>query len=110
MSLRGYRDVPYPLGSEEWRSFLNYASAYYKQAIHLTHEIAGNDADNPVFRAILTAVSSPLVYLWEKWQLMSIDEKLKYATPDYQKQLEKIKTESQKVKDKVAEEKWTEEK
>jgi hypothetical protein len=80
---KGLSAVPYPIGSPEWQSFLNYVKVYYKEVIHLTHEIAGEDADSPIFRAVLNSLSSPLVFLWEKWQLMSSEQRLAYATPEY---------------------------
>jgi len=109
MSLRGYRDRPYPLGTPEWESFQNFATAYYKDVIKIAGEVSGKLSPpfgEKLWIEILRVVLSPLVYLWEKWQLMSLDDKLKYAAPEYKKELEKIKAESQKVKDKVKEEKW----
>jgi len=37
---------------------------------------------------ILEKIASPLIYLWEKWQLLTAEEKLPYATPEYKKVLE----------------------
>jgi len=40
MSLKGYRDVPYPLGTPEWASFKNYVVAYFKEAIEIAKKVA----------------------------------------------------------------------
>jgi len=117
MSLKGYRDVPYPLNSPEWASFKNFAVAYYQEAIEIAKKVMQEAGASPLspystvsadtmFRFVLDKTLSPLVYLWEKWQLMSLDDKLKYATPEYKKELETIKAETQKVKDTVKKEKW----
>jgi len=99
MSLRGYQSVPYPLGTEEWNSFKNYVVAYYKEAVSIAAEVA--KGYEPVYKAVLNVTLSPLVFLWEKWQIMSLDMKMKYATPEYKAELERIKTESQKIKEKA---------
>jgi len=116
MSLKGYRDRPYPIDTPEWESFKQFAITYYKEAIEITKKVtqeAGNisgpwapTSADTIFRFVLDKTLSPLVYLWEKWQLMSLDDKLKYATLAFAKELQKFQAESQKVKDKVAEEKW----
>jgi len=114
MSLKGCRDVPYPLGTPEWASFKNYVVAYFKEAIEIAKKVAQETTSTGpwapqtprLFDYVFDKAASPLVYLWEKWQLMSIDDKLKYATPEYAKELERIKAESQKVKDKVKDENW----
>jgi len=106
MSVRGYQDVPYPLGTPEWKSFKKYAKACYKDGKDLAEEVASPHGltilkDDATFRIVLTAVTSPLVFLWQKWQIMSLDAKMKYATPKYKVELEKIKAEAQKIKEKA---------
>jgi len=104
---RGYQNVPYPLGTPEWESFKNYAKAYYKDAVHMVADMEPLLLEKKIttglletsIKTILSAVISPLVFLWEKWQIMSLDNKLKYATPEYKEQLEKVKAEAQKVKE-----------
>jgi len=81
-----YQHVPYPLGTPEWASFKNYAREYYKDVILLAREV--QSTDETAYRAMLNAVMSPLVFLWEKWQLMTSEAKLPYATPEYKLILE----------------------
>jgi hypothetical protein len=100
---RGYREVPYPLGTEEWKSFLNYAKEYYKCAIDLASDVSSRH--EITYRAILSATVSPLVYLWEKWQLMSMEARLPYATPKYKKELEVKITEARRTAEKMHEKK-----
>ncbi len=99
---RGLEKVPYPLGSEEWKSFINYAKAYYKEAIKLAIETfkesevkidvpsenAAMEMAARAFQTLLTSLMSPLAYLWEKWQLMTSEQRMPYATPEYKKVLE----------------------
>jgi len=94
---KGY-SIPYPLGTEEWKSFRNYAQTYYKEAIEIAKECT---QDPESYRTLLNATISPLVYLFEKWQLMSIEDKLKYATPEYKAELERMKAEAQQVKERA---------
>jgi len=99
---KGY-SVPYPLGTPEWESFKNYVKAYYKECMQIAADASGGGLtpNEKIHMAILQATLSPLVYLWEKWQLMSIDEKLKYSTPEYKVELKRVKDEAQKVKEKA---------
>jgi hypothetical protein len=103
-SSKSFSHVPYPIGTEEWKSFLNYAKAYYKEVykvavdlldveLGINAQITGESAKELAYRyfqSILNAVMSPLVYLWEKWQLMTPEQKMTYATEDYKKQLQNI--------------------
>jgi len=86
---KAYREVPYPLGTAEWESFKNYAVAYYKEAIGIASYLSSkHQGSTEVFRSILNATLSPLVFLWEKWQLMTSEARLPYATPEYTAELE----------------------
>jgi hypothetical protein len=99
---RAYQKIPYPLGTEEWKSFLNFAKTYYKEAVQIAKECC---IDLESYRALLSATISPLVYIWEQWQIMTSDKKLPYATEEYKKFLEKIVQESQKIADQIGGEK-----
>jgi len=90
LSLRGYQNVPYPLNTPQWESFKNYAIAYYQEAAEIARSTAQNLSieRETIFRAVLMATVSPLVYLWEKWQLMTSEARLPYATDEYRKELE----------------------
>jgi hypothetical protein len=102
---RGFEKVPYPLGTEEWKSFLNYAKTYYKEVIRfiikllnemenegytleVKNEQTAIELGNRLFQTLLNATISPLVYVWENWQLLTSEAKLPYATPEYKTQLE----------------------
>lgn len=103
--LRAYQNVPYPLGTPEWESFKNYAVAYYEEATFLVAELLVDMREectkrkigltapfvDAVVRNLLNVVIAPLVFLWEQWQLMSLDDKMKYATPKYETQLGRVK-------------------
>jgi len=95
---RAFQKVPYPLGTEEWKSFLNFAKAFYREAVQIAKE-ACVDAES--YRALLNATVSPLVYVWEQWQLIPSDKKLPYATDEYKKQLEKWMEEAKKVAEQI---------
>jgi len=98
MSLsRGYQKRPYPYKTEEWESFKNYAMQHYKDAIEIAYLVAQDVKrsldptilTNPdyLFLKILDKTASPLVFIWEQWQLTSLKERLPYATENYKKQL-----------------------
>jgi hypothetical protein len=91
---KGYQKIPYPLGTEEWKSFLNFAKAFYREAVEIAK---ASSVDMESYRALLNATVSPLVYVWEQWQIMPSDKKLAYATEEYKKTLEKIMQEAKKV-------------
>jgi hypothetical protein len=95
---RGFEKVPYPLGSEEWKSFLNYAKAYYKEAVQLAKECS---IDEPSYRALLSATVSPLVYVWEGWQLLTFEKQMSYATEEYRKVLEERRRQVEQQMQKV---------
>jgi len=82
--------VPYPLGTPQWTSFKNFAIEYYKEAYVIARDSAIQLSMDraEVFRYVLQATISPLVYLWEKWQLMTSEARLPYATDEYRKELE----------------------
>jgi len=113
MSLRGYQQVPYPLGTPEWESFKNYAKAYYKEAIEIAIKTVVKEASpipkgrwssppfTRIFELILDKTASPLVFLWEKWQLMGLDMRQPYATPEYKAEIERIRKETESVKKKA---------
>jgi len=86
---KAYREVPYPLNSPEWESFKNYAKAYYREAMQIAADASGGPYQHEkIYMAILNATLSPLVFLWEKWQLMTSEARLPYATPEYKAKLE----------------------
>jgi len=106
--LRGYQKVPYPLGTPEWESFKNFAVQHYKEAIQIAFRASITDDPDIkaeqkwVFFELLRIVSSPLVYLWEQWQLLTPSARLPYATPEYRQVLEKQIAEAKQVGEELA--------
>jgi len=93
--------VPYPLGTEEWESFKNFAVEHYKNAIEIAKksvEATDINFDIRVFIEILSKTASPLVYLWEQWQLLNAEQRSKYATPSYLLKLKSIMKEVSDIK------------
>ncbi|HID17377.1 TPA: hypothetical protein EYP26_03695 [Candidatus Bathyarchaeota archaeon] len=84
MSAHG-KEFKKPLGSPEWESFKNFAVASYKEAVEIAQRSTINPAEQLV---ILEKAASPLVYLWREWAMMSLEEKLVYATEEYRRELE----------------------
>lgn len=98
---RAYQIVPYPLGTPEWESFKKFAVAYYTDAMQIAADASGGLLQNEkIYMAVLQATLSPLVFLWEKWQLMTSEAKLPYATPEYKTVLEKRIEEAKKFTEK----------
>ena len=95
---RAYQKVPYPLGTEEWKSFVNFARAVYREAVQIAKDSC---LDVESYRALLNATVSPLVYVWEQWQLMTAEKKMPYATEEYKKRLERTMEESRKVAEQI---------
>jgi hypothetical protein len=95
---RGFEKVPYPLGSEEWKSFLNFAKIYYKEAVQIAKESC---IDQESYRALLSATVSPLIYLWEQWQLLTSEKQMSYATEEYRKVLEERRRQVEQQMQKV---------
>jgi len=101
--MRGYQKVPYPLGTSEWESFKNFAVQHYKEAIQIAFRASiTEDPDIKaeqkwVFFELLRIVSSPLVYLWEQWQLLTPSARLPYATKEYREILEKQIEEAKQI-------------
>ena len=109
--MRGYQKVPYPLGSEEWESFKNFAVRQYKEGVELavrTFEWLHVDfklepqEQIEVLKAVLDKALSPLVYLWEQWQLLTPPARLPYATPEYRQVLEKQIAEAKQIGEELA--------
>jgi len=95
---KAYQKTPYPLGTEEWKSFVNFAKAFYREAVEIAK---ASSVDVESYRALLNATVSPLVYVWEQWQLMPSEKKMQYATGEYKKTLEKIMEEAKKVAEQI---------
>jgi len=107
---RGLQKNPKPLGTEEWQSFLNFAKAHYISAVDLATGVVVEKCGSMstitelgkiILQALLDKTCSPLVYIWEEWQILKPQEKLKYATPEYRAFLEKALAESEKVKEQI---------
>jgi len=103
--------IPYKFFSEEWKSFLNYAREHYIEAVVLSLETV-KSALSPeefrqygdiAFKVLLDKTASPLVYIWESWQLLTSEDKLPYATPKYRKTLEQIIQKSKEVASQIGE-------
>ena len=105
--MRGYQKVPYPLGTPEWESFKNFAIKQYKEAIQIAFRASITDDPDIkaeqkwVFFELLRIVSSPLVYLWEQWQLLTPSARLPYATKEYREILEKQIEEAKQIAEQV---------
>jgi hypothetical protein len=101
---RGLQKRPKPIGTAEWESFKKFAVAHYKDAIAIANESLhglGVERGMHTFLAILDKTASPLIYIWEEWQLLSNEQKLPYATPEYREFLEKAIAEAKKVAEKM---------
>jgi len=105
--MRGFQKVPYPLGTPEWESFKNFAIKQYKEAIQIAFRASITDDPDIkaeqkwVFFELLKIVSSPLVYLWEQWQLLTPSKRLPYATKEYREVLEKQIEEAKQIAEQV---------
>ena len=95
---RAYQKVPYPLGTEEWKSFVNFARAFYREAVEIAK---ASSVDVESYRALLNATVSPLIYVWEQWQLMGSEKRLPYATEEYRKVLERHMGEAKKISEQI---------
>jgi hypothetical protein len=72
------------MGTPEWDSFKNYVKAYYQECMKIAADVSGGfDQNERIYMAVFNATLSPLVFLWEKWQLMKSEQRLPYATPEY---------------------------
>ena len=108
--MRGYQKVPYPLGTPEWESFKNFAVKQYREAVEIAvrvkkemdgfKQLKAIDKDC-AFLELLKTVSSPLVYLWEQWQLLTPSKRLPYATKEYREILEKQIEEAKQIAEQV---------
>ena len=97
---RYLRAVPYPLGTPEWASFKAYAIACYKEAIDIAEQASRTregQLNTLTFQIILEKTASPLIYLWEKWQTLTAQQKLQFATPEYAEQLKQAMKEAEKA-------------
>lgn len=110
---RGLQKRPKPIGTEEWKSFLNFAKLHYKNAVELSVNVVVEkcgpmssitELGKILLSSLLDKTCSPLVYIWEEWQLLKPQDKLKYATEEYRKFLEKTLAESGKVKEQIEQE------
>jgi len=89
------RKTPPPYGTEEWESFKNYAVHHYTQAIQISlratqqtaKDLAGTIEPSYLFLKLLEKTASPLIYIWENWQILLVDQRLPFATPKYKKHL-----------------------
>jgi len=111
--LRGYQKVPYPLGTPEWESFLKFAEKHYNEAVRIAVNVtlancgAGSTTTQlgqVVLRELLNKTCSPLVYLWEQWQLLTPSARLPYATEEYRKELEKQIAEAKQIAEQLTSE------
>ena len=80
-----------------YETFLNYVKKHYLDMVKLATEIWSQcPHQHPrIFSAILEKLLSPAAYLWEKFDILPVEEKIKYATPKYQEKLEKLKQEAE---------------
>ncbi|RLE49187.1 MAG: hypothetical protein DRJ18_00120 [Candidatus Methanomethylicota archaeon] len=104
--MRGYQKVPYPLDTPEWESFLKFAEKHYNEAVRIAVNVtlancgAGSTTTQlgqVVLRELLNKTCSPLVYLWEQWQLLTPSARLPYATKEYREILEKQIEEAKQI-------------
>ena len=109
--MRGYQKVPYPLGTPEWESFKRFAYQQYKDGLDIAicvyawlRQDMRLEPDDQIeaFKIVADKALSPLIYLWEQWQLLTPSARLPYATAEYRQVLEKQIAEAKQVGEELA--------
>jgi len=90
-----------PINEDEFESFLNYVKTHYSRMVKLALEIYNELPPEKPYRhprtlaTILEKLLSPVVYLYDKFDILPVEEKIKYATKNYKEKLEKLKQEAE---------------
>jgi hypothetical protein len=94
--------VPWDEDTPDAKGFWNYVRDHYSRCITLACEIAkehwlGSDLRyETIFKAVFDKLASPLVYLYEAWNVMNPEKKAKYSP-----EMQKIHEESRKLAEKI---------
>jgi hypothetical protein len=93
--------VPWDEDTPNAKGFWNYVEEYYRECLSLANKIVfPKKYDSPVhwkaMLAVFDKLASPLVYLWEAWEVLPPEKKAKYNP-----ELAKIHEESVKLAEKA---------
>ena len=93
--------VPWSKETPDAKGFFNYAKEHYETCIQLALEIAikcgaSRIGVNLIVRMVFDKLASPLVYLYEAWEVLNPEEKAKYSL-----EMAKIHEESKKLAEEV---------
>jgi len=89
--------VPWGKDTPDARGFFNYAKEHYERAFHFAFDLANKLGAtrvgfNLATELVFDKVASPLVYLYEAWEVLAPEEKAKYDP-----ELAKIHEQSKKL-------------
>jgi len=87
--------LPAKWDTPDMRGFLEYAKEHYRRVWAIAKQISNIAAENATerrdFRNLTFQVmATPLVYLYESWDSMSMEEKKKYMSEEDRQKLEEI--------------------
>ncbi|MEM3506793.1 MAG: hypothetical protein QXT31_03980 [Candidatus Bathyarchaeia archaeon] len=96
------------VSKDEEESFWQFVETHFIKALDVMESIIKKAkpyiyANTNLQSIIYDKLTTPLFYLKEEWDLMPLDEKEKYATANFKKELEKIKKEIKETQERIEE-------
>jgi len=75
--------VPWDKDTPDAKGFWNYVNNHYERCIEKAFDIVTGHTKNPqevtIFtRMVFDKLASPLVYLWEAWNAIPVEKKIRY--------------------------------